>query len=122
MTKITKITIGRTIPMAKYANEKQEVEVVLSDDPNMSLEEKVKEARTNAEKAFLLMYPKYGTVEHKEYIDHMNNVKRSLYPPVNAAEKTNEMPEEPQSTEAKNMLGSNPENPSTEKVKINVKF
>jgi hypothetical protein len=123
MTKITKITIGRTIPMANYANEKQEVEVMLSEDPGKTLEQKIQEARQEVEKTFLLIYPRYGVIQNKEYITYMTKVKESIYP-KNEPDKVESAPEgniPPETNKSKNIIGDNqPQNPSTEMPEIKV--
>lgn len=75
--KIKQITIGRTISMANYQNEKQEVSIEVNYSDDEKLSDVIKAAYKEAEKVFLVMYPTYGGV-NVNYKEHMSKVKDIL--------------------------------------------
>ncbi len=75
--KITSITIGRTISMDNYSNEKQEVIILVEHNEHDKVSQIARAAYEEAEKVFSSIYPKYGK-PNKEYESHMKGVITAL--------------------------------------------
>lgn len=69
-TKITAITVSRTISMANYSNEKQEVIVEVQHGPEDKISDITRKAYETAEKAFCSMLPQYGGV-NEAYVNYI---------------------------------------------------
>lgn len=132
--KITQLTIGRTISMEKFANEKQEVTVNIIQDENDTDKEKlaaIGEAYELADKAFVKMFPKYGTV-NPEYTGYIKS-KAEKYKAEALAENQEKMPMSLRGLSAEVKVGDDipkidPQqinqpvaNPSLEKLEIKTK-